>query len=144
MLEHIPVAESGTGMTFNDGRLDFAGIQFPTRLGSFGFGLIQFAIGGIEGRQTLADQATTINATQTALFLPYGFNVGRYSFGITGKMVNYSSVSTAAPAMDSIWAPRPAVPRGHHPRPGHHCYWRDCHPQRHPAYPHPLPGHHFP
>ncbi len=90
MLEHIPVAESGTGMTFNDGRLDFAGIQFPTRLGSFGFGLIQFAIGGIEGRQTLADQATTINATQTALFLPYGFNVGRYSFGLTGKMVNYS------------------------------------------------------
>jgi hypothetical protein len=90
MLEHIPVAESGTGMTFNDGRLDFAGLQFPTRLGNFGFGLIQFAIGSIEGRQTLADQATMINATQTALFLPYGFNVGRFAFGATGKLVNYS------------------------------------------------------
>jgi hypothetical protein len=90
MLEHVPVDESGLGMTFNDGRLDFIALGFPTRLGNFGFGLLQFAVGSIEGRQNLADTPTTISATQTALFLPYGFNVGRYAFGLTGKMVDYS------------------------------------------------------
>lgn len=90
MFEHVPIAESGTGMTFNDGRLDFGGLNFPTHIGNFGFGLIQFAIGGIEGRQTLADNATMINTSQLALFLPYGFNIGRCAFGVTGKMVSYS------------------------------------------------------
>lgn len=90
MIEHVPITESGAGLSFKDGRLDFAAAQYPTRVGTFGFGLVQFAIGDIEARQTLADSATKINASQLALFLPYGFNVGRLSLGLTGKMVNYS------------------------------------------------------
>ncbi len=90
MLEHVPINESGTGLSFNDGRLDFAGIHYPSSFGTFGFGAVQFAMGKIEGRQSLSDTATDFNATQTAAFLPYAVAFGGLSLGVTGKSVTYS------------------------------------------------------
>lgn len=89
MAEHVPVNESGSGFSFGDGRLDFLGLQYPTKIGSFGFGVYQFAIGGIEGRQNLSDTATTLNVSQTAYFVPYGVKLGPLSLGATGKIVKY-------------------------------------------------------
>jgi tetratricopeptide (TPR) repeat protein len=90
MLEHVPINESGTGFAFNDGRLDFLGLTYPSRIGSFGFGFYQFAIDGIEGRTNLSDVATTLSVTQTAYFIPYAFKYGNWAFGATGKAVTYS------------------------------------------------------
>ncbi len=90
MLEHVPINESGTGLAFNDGRLDFLGLTYPSRIGSFGFGYYQFAIDGIEGRTNLSDVARTLSATQTAYFVPYAFKYGNSAFGATGKAVTYS------------------------------------------------------
>ena len=87
MLEHVPVNESGTGFAFNDGRLDFFGLSYPSRYGSFGFAFYEFAIGGIEGRTNLYDTATTLTASQTAYFLPYAFKYDDLAFGVTGKAV---------------------------------------------------------
>jgi hypothetical protein len=95
MLEHIPINESGTGFSFNDGRLDFLGLDYPSDYGTFGFGFYQFAIGGIEGRTHLADAATTLNVSQTAYFLPYAFRYRDVAFGVTGKAVNYSLAGSA-------------------------------------------------
>lgn len=90
MLEHAPIAESGAGFTFNDGRLDFLGLVYPSRFGSFGFGFQQFAIGGIETRATVADQATIVKVSQNAFFVPYAFQYKGWSLGITGKAVHSS------------------------------------------------------
>jgi tetratricopeptide (TPR) repeat protein len=90
MLEHVPINESGTGFAFNDGRLDFLGLNYPSRYGSFGFGFYQFSIGGIEGRTNLSDAATTLSASQTAYFVPYAFKYNDWAFGATGKAVTYS------------------------------------------------------
>jgi tetratricopeptide (TPR) repeat protein len=87
MLEHVPINESGTGFAFNDGRLDFLGLSYPSRYGAFGFGFYQFAIGGIEGRTNLSDTATTLNASQTAYFVPYAVKFGDLALGVTGKAV---------------------------------------------------------
>ena len=90
MLEHVPINESGTGFAFNDGRLDFFGVDYPSRFGTFGFGFYQFAIGGIEGRTNLSDAPTKLNASQTAYFVPYAFRYHDWAFGFTGKAINYS------------------------------------------------------
>ena len=90
MVEHVPINESGTGFAFNDGRLDFLGLNYPSRYGAFGFGFYQFAIDGIEGRTNLYDQATTLGASQTAYFVPYAFKYNDFAFGVTGKAVTYS------------------------------------------------------
>ncbi|MBI5239127.1 MAG: hypothetical protein HY926_01510 [Elusimicrobia bacterium] len=90
MLEHVPVNQAGTGLAFDDGRLDFAGIHYPSRIGTFGFAALQFAAGRIEGRQTLSEAADRIQATQTALFLPYAAALGSLSLGVTGKSIMYS------------------------------------------------------
>ena len=90
MLEHIPINESGTGFAFNDGRLDFLGLDYPSAYGTFGFGYYQFAIGGIEGRSQLSDAATPLNVSQTAYFVPYALRYRDVSFGVTGKAVTYS------------------------------------------------------
>ena len=90
MLEHVPINESGAGLAFNDGRLDFFGIQYPSSIGTFGFGFHQFAIGGIEGRTTLSDAPSSLNASQTAYFVPYAVKFHDFALGITGKAVNYS------------------------------------------------------
>ena len=90
MLEHAPIAETGAGFTFNDGRLDFLGLVYPSRVGTFGFGFQQFAIGGIETRATLADQATVVSVSQNAFFIPYAVQYKGWSLGITGKAVTSS------------------------------------------------------
>ena len=90
MLEHVPINESGTGFAFNDGRLDFFGVDYPSRYGTFGFGFYQFAIGGIEGRTNLSDVATTLNVSQTAYYVPYAFKYNDWAFGVTGKAITYS------------------------------------------------------
>jgi tetratricopeptide (TPR) repeat protein len=90
MFEHVPINESGSGFAFNDGRLDFLSLIFPSRYGTFGFGLHQFAIGGIETRATLADAATIVKVSQTAYFFPYAMDYKGWSLGVTGKAVNYS------------------------------------------------------
>ena len=90
MFEHVPINESGSGFAFNDGRLDFLGLIFPSRFGTFGFGVHQFAIGGIETRTTLADPATIVKISQTAFFFPYAVDYKGWSLGVTGKAVNYS------------------------------------------------------
>jgi len=90
MLEHVPINEQGSGLSFGDGRLDFVGIQYPSKIGTFALGWYQFAIGGIQARENLGDPATTISVTQTAYFVPYAVQFGRLSLGVTGKAVNYN------------------------------------------------------
>jgi tetratricopeptide (TPR) repeat protein len=90
MLEHVPINQTGTGLAFDDGRLDFVGIHYPSRIGTFGLAAMQFATGRIEGRQSLSEAANDIQATQTAIFLPYAVALGPLSLGVTGKSVMYS------------------------------------------------------
>jgi hypothetical protein len=92
MFEHIPINESGSGMSFSDGRLDYIGIQYPTKAGAFGFGVDQFAIGGIEARNQLSDTASMQSISQTAFFLPYAIAAGDWSFGATAKAVSYALI----------------------------------------------------
>jgi hypothetical protein len=90
MLEHVPINESGAGLAFNDGRLDFFGVNYPSSIGTFGFGFYQFAIGGIEGRTNLSDAPSALNASQTAYFAPYAVKYRDLALGFTGKAVTYS------------------------------------------------------
>lgn len=90
MFEHVPVSQSGAGLTLNDGRLDFLALQYPSPFGTFGLSMQQFAVGGIESRTTLADQATEIKATQTLYEVPYAIAFGRFAIGVTGKAVSYA------------------------------------------------------
>ena len=90
MFEHVPVNESGTGLSFNDGRLDFISLQFPSSYGTFGLAVDQFAIGGIEQRDALADAPVMVSASQTAYFAPYAVSYGPLSLGATAKAVRYS------------------------------------------------------
>lgn len=96
MFEHVPVNESGTGLSFNDGRLDFISLQFPSSYGTFGLAVDQFAIGGIEQRDALADAPVTISASQMAYFAPYAVSYGPLSLGATAKAVRYSLGSYAS------------------------------------------------
>ncbi len=96
MFEQVPVNESGTGLSFNDGRLDFVALQFPSAFGTFGVAMDQFAVGGIEQREALSDAPVTISASQTAYFAPYAVSIGRLSLGATAKAVRYSLGSYAA------------------------------------------------
>ena len=89
-LEHVPISDRGSGLAFGDGRLDFFGVQYPSRLGTFALAVYQFAIGGIEARGSLADPAANIGASQTAYFIPYAVNLGRVSVGATAKAVTYA------------------------------------------------------
>jgi hypothetical protein len=78
--EHTPV--------FDGGRYNFFGVNYPSHIGSFGFGIIQFAVDGIEGRQNLGDQPTSLSASQTAWFVPYSYGWKSLSLGASLKIVN--------------------------------------------------------
>jgi len=78
--EHTPA--------FDGGRYNFFGLNYPTGVGSFGFGIIQFAVDGIEGRQNLGDQPTDLSAAQTAWFIPYSYAWKTFSLGTSLKIVN--------------------------------------------------------
>lgn len=90
MLEHVPINDKGLGLDFDAGRLDYLGVQYPSKLGTFGLSMQQFAIGGIEGRTTLADQSTEIKVTQTLYAVPYAVAFRRLALGFTGKAVSYN------------------------------------------------------
>jgi len=90
MVEHVPINETGMGLNFGGGRLDFLGFQYPTRIGTIGLSMQQFAIGDIEARTTLSDAPTAIKVTQTQYAVPYGVAFGRYAVGVTGKAVSYT------------------------------------------------------
>jgi tetratricopeptide (TPR) repeat protein len=78
--EHTPV--------FDGGRYNFFGVNYPSHIGSFGFGIIQFAVDGIEGRQKLGDQPTNLSAAQTAWFVPYSYGWKSLSLGASLKIVD--------------------------------------------------------
>jgi hypothetical protein len=73
---------------FDGGRYNFFGINYPSHVGSFGFGIIQFAVDNIEGRQTLGDAPTSFSATQTAWFIPYSYGWKSLSLGGSLKIVD--------------------------------------------------------
>ena len=80
--EHTPV--------YDGGRYNFLGAHYPSSIGSFGFGVIQYADSGIEGRQTLSDTPTDLSASQTAFFLPYAFGWRDWSVGSSLKVIHYN------------------------------------------------------
>ncbi len=83
--EHTPV--------FGGGRYNFIGFHYPSPLGSFGFGAIQYATDGIETRRNIGDSAVDASASQTAWFVPYGvrlrsLSLGDFAFGVSLKKVD--------------------------------------------------------
>ncbi|OGR97784.1 MAG: hypothetical protein A2V88_09240 [Elusimicrobia bacterium RBG_16_66_12] len=112
MLEHVPVSESGTGFAFGGGRLNFFGLGFPSRYGTFGFGFYQFAIGGIEARQQLSDTAQSLNVTQTAYFVPWGATYKGWQLGATAKAVSYSLAGYKATGYGADLGLKRAIYRG--------------------------------
>jgi len=89
--EHTPV--------FGGGRYNFLGFHYPSRWGSLGFGLIQFAEEGIEGRTKIGDDPQTVKASQTAYFFPYAVGRGPISVGIDLKEISLNLAGTRASAM---------------------------------------------
>jgi len=73
---------------FDGGRYNFLGVHYPSRMGSFGFGIIQFAVDGIEGRQFIGDPPSSLSATQTAWYLPYAYGWKSLSLGAALKVVD--------------------------------------------------------
>jgi len=73
---------------FDGGRYNFFGINYPSHVGSFGFGIIQFSVDNIEGHQTLGDTPTNLSATQTAWFVPYSYGWKSLSLGGSLKIVD--------------------------------------------------------
>jgi len=73
---------------FDGGRYNFFGINYPSHVGSFGFGIIQFAVDNIEGHQVLGDTPTSLSATQTAWFIPYSYGWKSLSLGGSLKIVD--------------------------------------------------------
>lgn len=83
--EHTPV--------FGGGRYNFIGFHYPSHLGSFGFGAVQYATGGIETRRNIGDSAVDAEASQTAWFVPYAarlrsLSLGDFAFGISLKKID--------------------------------------------------------
>jgi tetratricopeptide (TPR) repeat protein len=78
--EHTPV--------FDGGRYNFIGLNYPSRIGAFGFGIIQYAVDGIEGRQNIGDEPTDLSATQTAWYIPYSYKWKYCSLGSALKVVD--------------------------------------------------------
>ena len=76
------------------GRYNFFGLNYPTGVGSFGFGIIQFAVDGIEGYQNLGDQPTSLSASQTAWFIPYSYGWKTFSLGTSLKIVDMNLAGT--------------------------------------------------
>src|ERR1017187_6851230 len=75
---------------FDGGRYNFLGAHYPSKIGSFGFGIIQYADDGIEGRQNIGDAPTSLSASQTAFFHPYANYWGPWSFGGSLKVLRYN------------------------------------------------------
>jgi hypothetical protein len=91
MVEHVPINETGSGFGLGGGgRLNFFAMQYPSRVGTFGFGVIQFSVGDIEARNSLGDEPSKLKVTQTAFLLPYALTLGRFTVGVTGKSVSYN------------------------------------------------------
>lgn len=83
--EHTPV--------FGGGRYNFIGFHYPSQFGSFGFGAIQYATGGIETRVNIGDDPGDAGATQTAWFIPYAakwrsLSLGDFAFGGSLKKID--------------------------------------------------------
>ena len=83
--EHTPV--------FGGGRYNFIGFNYPSALGSFGLGVIQYATDGIETRQNIGDTAVDASASQTAWYVPFGthwrsFALGDFAVGTSLKKVD--------------------------------------------------------
>jgi len=77
--EHTPV--------FDGGRYNFLGLNYPSHAGSFGFGIIQYAVDGIEGRQNIGDAPVDLSASQTAWYVPYSYGWKSVSLGGALKVV---------------------------------------------------------
>jgi len=78
--EHMPVHAGG--------RFNFLGLNYPARFGSLGFGVIQFAVDDIDKRQAIGDPPITIQASQTAWFLPYSHYWKSLSYGFSIKKID--------------------------------------------------------
>src|SRR5262249_3022652 len=83
--EHTPV--------YGGGRYNFIGFHYPSRLGSFGFGAVQYATGNIETRANIGDDPGQASATQTAWYVPYGvrwrsLRWGDFAVGVSAKKVD--------------------------------------------------------
>lgn len=79
--EHTPV--------FGGGRYNFIGFHYPSRIGSFGFGLLQYATDDIETRRRVEDMPTSATASQTVFFIPFGM---QWKVGTLGRMAGSVSV----------------------------------------------------
>jgi len=78
--EHTPVIEGG--------RYNFMAFHYPSRLGSFGFGVLQFATDDIKGRRSIGDAPFDVEAQQTAWYLPYSTRWKDLAVGVSLKKID--------------------------------------------------------
>lgn len=75
---------------FGGGRYNYLAVTYPSKIGTLGLGAIQFATGDIEKRRFIGDTPTTINASQTAYYLPYSYFWKNTSYGLSLKKIDYN------------------------------------------------------